>query len=171
MQGIIIDSRFLTTSFQGSCIQFVCTSQLLIFDITWLALMTFLTFYAPYYVLPLTHKTMREGMKIESDQEKKSFTQITSKHSMGLIIWLCSNYQSIIRLWNLQCAPSINTFLIDYDLKGKSIFSNQNLYIKMWNRPSVGKYQKKVEWRLKVKYWRPIVLSKRVKRHTCCWLW
>ena len=32
--------------------------------------MTFLTFYAPYYVLPLTHKTMREGMEIESDQEK-----------------------------------------------------------------------------------------------------
>ena len=94
--------------------------------------MTFLTFYAPYYyVLPLTHKTMREGMEIKSAQEKKIIHSNHFKALYGpdhLIMLKLSIYNKIMKL---QCAPSINTFLLDYDLKGKSISSNQNLYIKM----------------------------------------
>ena len=103
--------------------------------------MTFLTFYAPYYVLPLTHKTMREGMEIESDQGKKIIHSHHFKALYGLdhlIMLKLSIYNKIMKLTmcpinygSTELALRKNFFTRLYDLKGKSIFSNKNLYIKM----------------------------------------
>ena len=134
----IIDSSkrvySLTTSLQGSCIQFVFTSQLLIFDITWLALMTF-----PLFCTLYTHKNIKQW----------NMTLKWNPHFCCPSLFY-SKYRVHKRFWNI-----LEIFLLSSWPPCKWILSTfQNVHS--------GKHPKE-ERNSKEHYWWPIVLSKRVK--------